>query len=71
MNEVAKKIVARAARAEVRTHIERLRYGATVDEITTTAWQYAIAANAELRQWHGAQEYFETVFQREVERRNG
>lgn len=70
MNDAAKKLVLRAARAEVAGQLDRLQRGASRDEICATAWQYATAANPELKRWSGAEDYFETVFLNEIEQRD-
>jgi len=68
MNEVAKKLVARAARADVRQYRERAQRGASIDQLTSDAWQQALVEHPEFREWRGAEEYFGRVFTGEIER---
>lgn len=60
MNDAAKKLVARSARAAAHEMRDRARLGANIDTLATEAWEHV--SNDEYRQWTGAREYFEAVF---------
>lgn len=61
LNDAAKKLVARAARAEAEQRRADMA-GGTRDEIVEDAWQTAVSLNPDFRNWPSARPYFETVF---------
>ena len=69
LNDAAKKLVARAARAAAdKGNRDRIALGANTDEICAEEWRIAQTHNPDFRAWSSAQAYFETVFYNEIER---
>lgn len=62
LNDAAKKMVRRAARAAREDMRDRIRLGAREDDLCAEAWETAQTYYPEFRQWSSAREYFENVF---------
>lgn len=65
MNEAARKIVAREARAAAQRMTGRLQAGANEDALYAEAWNQAQRLNPEFSEWN-AEKYFEKVFYSEL-----
>ena len=68
LNDAAKKLIAREARAQIKGYRERAALGANQDELCTEAWGSAMRSYPDFRVWVGAKEYFEAVFLNELDR---
>ena len=68
LNDAAKKLVARAARAAAKENKDRVALGANVDQLAGEAWRAACAQNPDFVRWTSAQNYFDTIFYNEIER---
>jgi hypothetical protein len=68
MNEAAKRIVARAARAGAG---DRNTMNAMTDSEIVVAWEQAVVENPEIETWSGAKEYFESVYMAQIDRVDG
>lgn len=66
LNDKAKKLVAREARTQARQARDRLARGASPDVLSADAWQQALAAYPDFRDWPSARSYFDTIFYGEI-----
>lgn len=66
MNEAAKKIVTREARASAQQMKERATLGADTDRLAAEAWGEVTRLQPEMLDWN-AENYFMTVFSNEIE----
>jgi hypothetical protein len=66
LNDVAKKLVARVARSDIKGYRDRIALGASADDLAVEAWDLAKRHNPDFATWRGAKEYFEAVFLREL-----
>lgn len=69
LNDAAKKLVARSAQEAVREGRERVRLGASIDQVVAEAWDTALIAQPDFRDWPSAKAYFETVAIRKLAER--
>lgn len=65
MNEAAKRLVAREARAVAHQMRVRAQMGAEVDTLAAEAWDQSSRLNPDLKEWN-AESYFLTVFYGEM-----
>ena len=68
MNEAAKKLVAREARAAAQRHKAQIKTYGVRAEYVSGAWQEATASYSDMQGWTGAHAYFETAFRHEASR---
>lgn len=68
LNDAAKKLVKRAARAAASTgNRDRIALGANIDEICAEEWRIAQIHNPDFCGWPSAQRYFEAIFLGEID----
>lgn len=69
LNDRARQLIARAARAAAHEMRYRVALGASIDSLAVEAWQDAQVQNPDFREWFNAWNYFEAVFLGELEDR--
>lgn len=67
LNDAARKLVARAARVDIKGKREMVQLGANPDRLAEEAWRDAVRFNPDFRDWPGAESYFMKVFMDEIE----
>lgn len=67
LNDAAKKLIERAARAAARDSQDRARLGASTDALLAEAWRDATTQNPDFGKWTDAEGYFETIFIRAID----
>lgn len=67
LNDEARKLVARAARAAAHENRDRVERGANIDDLAIEAWRAVKHHNPDFSTWPSAKAYFDRIFYNEID----